>query len=385
MSHIDVIKPPAGVYTRRHFFQLAGGTAVALGAGRFGLPAPVAAQEVGGQLYLYTWEGYDLPDALKSWRDEHHIETTVKYITFGGDIPALIKGPGGKEIDISSCNQVDNRYWNSLGIMSPITVDEVPSLGKMYSYFRDSPIWKNPDGTYNSAPWTWGAIGVNYLSDKVEPPASWNDLLDPKLQGRVGTIDDGYNNVSLAAIALGLDLTKLTQDQLNGPVKEWLLKLKPNLKAVSASIGDQVNVLVSGDVDYMSVGLTLIQSLAKQNGVDTIGFSIPAEGGFGFVDAAFIPPTAPHRANALAWLEACLGGETAARAAESLLQGVVVPDVVQYLNAESSALYPYDQLEDYLKNRVFFEVNYRPTDEEKAQGIVTIDDLNKVWQEVKVA
>ncbi len=378
-------KPPAGVYTRRHVFQIAGGAAVALGTSQLGMPAPVAAQEVGGQLYLFTWEGYDLPEALKAWREENGIETTVKYITNGNDVPPFIKGPGGNEIDLSSVNQVDNRYVNGLDIMSPITVEEVPSLGKMYSYFRDSPIWKNPDGSYNSAPWTWGAIGVNYLTDKVEPLASWNDLLDPSLKGRVGTFDDGYNNCSLAAIALGLDMTHLTQDQLNGPVKEWLLQLKPNLKAVSASLGDMVNVLVSGEVDYMSVGLTLIQSLARQNGAENIGFYIPDEGGFGFVDAAFIPPTAPHRANALAWCEACLGGETAARAAEAVLQGVAVPDVVQYLNEETKALYPYDDLENYLTNRVFFEVNYRPTEEEKAEGIVTVDDLNKVWQEVKVA
>ena len=97
--------------------------------------------------------------------------------------------------------------------MAPLSSKDVPSLAKMYPYFRDNPIWRwaRASDTWNSVPWTWGAIGVNYLSDKVAKPTSWDVLIDPKNRGRVGTYDDAYNNVSIAAIARGIPLTKITR------------------------------------------------------------------------------------------------------------------------------------------------------------------------------
>jgi spermidine/putrescine-binding protein len=266
--------------------------------------------------------------------------------------------------------------------MAPISVADVPSLAKMYPFFQDSPIWRTAPGadTYNSVPWTWGAIGINYLTDKVEAPESWNVLIDPKNKGRVGTIDDAYNNVSIAAIALGLDLTRISHDQLNGPIKDWLQKLKANAKTISTNLGDQQTLLVNKEVDYMSVGLTLFVVGAKGQGADNVGFVVPKEGGFGFCDAAFVTPWAPHRENALAFCEALLDGETAALAADNLAGGVAVPDVVPLLDEATRSLYPYDRLNDYLTKELKFEVNYTP---ESGQDIVSFDEINSLWQQIK--
>ena len=268
--------------------------------------------------------------------------------------------------------------------MAPLTTSDVPSLAKMYPFFKESPIWKTaPDAdTYNSVPWTWGSIGINYLTDKVDAPDSWDVLIDPKNKGRVATYDDAYNNVSVAAIALGIDLTHITHDDLNGPIKDWLTKLKQNVKVISTNIGDQQTLLVNKEVDYMNIGLTLIVAGAKGQGADNVGFAIPKEGGFGFCDAAFLTPWAPDKENALAFLEALLGGQTAATAADALAGGVSVPDVVPLLDEATRALYPYDRLNDYLTKDLKFEVNFTP---EKGEDIVSFDEINALWEQIKAS
>ena len=40
---------------------------------------------------------------------------------------------------------------------------------------------------------------------------------------------------------MGLDPGALTREQLNGPVKDWLLAARPQLKVISTSLGDQLD------------------------------------------------------------------------------------------------------------------------------------------------
>ena len=376
---------PAGVLLRRTFLGWMGGTAAAYGVGRLfgGLPGALAAN-AGGPLALFTWQGYDLTDPFKKWRAEHGIEQTQKYINNQFDVVSILKGPGGRDFDSSSANQAYTHLFQKLGLTTPISVSDVPSLAKMYPFFQSSPIWRTAAGadTYNSVPWTWGAIGINYLTDRVQKPDSWNVLIDPKNRGRVGTYDDAYNNVSIAAIALGIDLTKVTREDLNGPIKDWLTKLKQNVKTISVNLGDQQTLLVNKEIDYMSVGLTMFVVGAKGQGAMNVGFEVPKEGGFGYCDAAFVTPWAPHRDNAFAFCEALLAGQTAADAAIALAGGVAVPDVVPLLNSDTRSLYPYDRLNDYLTKELKFEVNYTP---EAGQDIVSFDDINSLWQRVKAS
>ena len=49
-------------------------------------------------------------------------------------------------------------YYNDLGLISPMTLDQVPGLAGLMTAFQGAP-WKNDDGTYNGVPWTWGFTG----------------------------------------------------------------------------------------------------------------------------------------------------------------------------------------------------------------------------------
>ena len=233
------------------------------------------------------------------------------------------------------------RTATSLGIQSAITDKEVPALAKMYDTFKNGTFWNVCEGTYNSVPWTWGPLGINTRKDRVPAEAlkSWDELFDPKYTGKIGTYDDALNMVSTGAVATKNDPGKLTTDQLNGPVKDWLTKLKPQLKVLSTSIGDQQNLLESGDVDIELVGLLWFVAGSKTGQID---FRVPDEGTYGFVDAVIVPPWAANRQNAIAYANALLEGPTAIAQQEATFQMSTNPEVNAKIKPEVRSLYPED-------------------------------------------
>jgi spermidine/putrescine-binding protein len=268
--------------------------------------------------------------------------------------------------------------YKNLGLILPMTVDQVPGLAGLLPAFQVDP-WKNADGTYNGAPWTWGFSGLTYRTDRVPEPQSWQDILDPKYQGRVSTVDGALNNVALASIAVGIDPDTLTTDQLNGEVKDWLLQLRGQIRALATSIGDQISLLVSGDVDYMVVGLAFMDAETKKKGVSTKTI-VPSEGAIGWADTAFIPPTAPDKQNAFAWVNHVLDPEQNAEANSAFLQGPGVAAAIPLLTPEAKAQYPYDDIDNYLSNALTFNRGFpREPDGDRA----TYDQVIQTWEEVK--
>ncbi len=160
----------------------------------------------------------------------------MKYITTPEEVPTVLKGPGGDKWDIAYGDNVVLTDYADLGLISPMTVEQVPGLDGLLPALQVPP-WRNDDGTYNGSPWTWGYSGVTYRTDRVPNPASWQDLLKSEFKGRVSTIDSATNNVALGAIAVGIDPDTMTTEQLNGAVKDYLISssVKPG-RSLPASV-----------------------------------------------------------------------------------------------------------------------------------------------------
>ena len=396
---------PPQVLTRRTFLRIAGGTTLLAGfggvlaacgggsssvsgggeattAGATGASGGAAsAGTVGGPFNIYTWGGYEGGGvkAMDTWYSDNGVQLNAKAITTPGTIPTLLQGPGGDQWDASSANQGDSQYYHALGISSEITVDEVPGLATMLPFFGEGSFWKVRDGVYNSVPWTWGPIAFMARTDRIPEGSvkSWLDLTMPEYKGRLETFDDPLNMIATGAVATGLDPGKVTRDQLNGPIKDYLAKLVPNLKIYATSIGDQVNNLVSGDVDGSLVGYTWGVLEGTKQGADMY-FSVPKEGAFGFCDAVFIPPSSKHRANAIAYSNALLSGDTAAAMQEALFQMSTNQDVIAKASPKLRAFYPED-LNAYTDTTLKWNRSYYDPNGDYA----TIQEWTDVWNNVK--
>lgn len=368
---------------RRDFLRFgAAGTVSMMPGGLFNrsaLAQSAANCKVGGPFNLFTWQGYEgtgLPQWDSFW-PKNGIDLNVKPIG-SENMAQFLKGPGGDQWDAYSVNQGDNNRFDGLGILSPITVEEVPNLKKMYSALADSPIWKVGDGVYNSVPLTVGPLGMNWVTSRFPKGFThYDQALDPKI--RVGTYDSANNMIPVAACAVGLDPGKLTRDQLNGPVKDWLRKLRPQLKVISASLGDQLTVLINNDVDVQLVGLMWFVQQGVQQGID-IGFTIPAEGSFGFVDSIGITPFAKNRCNALAYANAGLDPDMGARLNDTLFSLGPTPEINAALSENTRSHFPKDIDRDFF-GKLKWNISYVDPKGEYA----TAEEWSALWNEVKLA
>jgi len=401
-------KPPQEqLITRRHFLYMAGGVvAVAAGApillaacqgANSTVPAPTGAAasgkcptkiplsgSVGGALSLFEWEGYDGKGVPQwdSWYKDNKINLTVKYVTDQSNPSATMRSPAGKAYDVFSFNQGDVlNAWADGDLLTPISVDEVPALAKMYPFFHDSPFFHICDNqdVFPTVPWQWGPLGLIARDDNVpvKDLASWQGLLDPKYKGKIITYDDPLNAVSQGACAVNLDPATLTKDQLNGQVKDFWKKLFPQLKTVVTSTGDQADLLASGDAWISMMGWAY--NISQLQGMNVkANFIIPDEGTYGFIDTIAIPPWAPDRRNAIAWANAMMSGDTAVSLQESTIGMSTNPEVNAKVSGDVRNLFPAD-LDAFFSKQLKFNRTWRDPNGPYA----TMADWTQFWNEIK--
>ena len=365
--------------TRSSFLRRTAGAGVLVAGGSLVPQASafaVGGSSVGGRLDVYTWEGYELKSAAAAWRKQNGVQLkVVGYIGHGTDVLAKVKSPGGKGIDVSSADPSVIGVFNKAGIMTPITVQEVPALKRLYPFFQRAP-WRNPDGTYAAVPWTWGPLGLTYRPEAVSTPKSWDVMFLPKYKGRVGLLDDS-GLLGSAAVNLGFRVSQLTPAQLDA-CKKYMIRVLKQAKTISPTFGDIVTLLASGEIDMMFAGWPQIDSAvaAKGGKAKTV---IPREGCVTYVDANFIPPTVDNRETAVAFLQQTITGKVAAAAAKELPAAVTNPRVVPLLSGPTKALVPYANLAPLFRK---LQVPIFPATSGK---YVSRPDLVKAWEDVKAA
>ncbi len=370
---------PAGTIHRRDFLRMtAAGGALVLG-GTFSSRAFAVDCEAGGPLNLFTYQGYDgagLPlwDAFWSDRD---IEVNLRALG-NEDLLQVLKSPGGELWDTFQINQGDNmRTWDQ-DVMSPVTIDEVPNLANVYANVANNPIWRNEDGSFKCVPLTIGPLGIHWNAEThPEGFKSYADALDPEL--RVSCLDSSLNMISTGACAVGLDPAVLTREQLHGPVRDWLMKMRPQAKAIATSLGDQLTLLINNEVDLHLVGFPWNVLQAKQQGA-TIGFVIPSEGSYGFVDSIAISSKAPNRCNAIAYCNAALDPALGAQLNDSLVGLGGTPEINAELSPETRALFPEDLQADF-----FGALKWNVSHADPNGPYAVVSEWDAVWNEVKLA
>ena len=202
-SRIDHLPP--GVFRRRDFLRFTSGAVTLVMGTWLARRAQAASCTPGGPLNLFTYQGYDgagLPAWDEFW-SENDIAVNLRPLG-SEDILQVLKSPGGDEWDAFQINQGDIGRYAAQEVFSPISVEEVPNLAKMYPNLAESPIWKVSDGVYRCVPLTLGPLGMHWnVSEHPEGFNSYAAALDPSL--RVSAFDHALNMISTAACAVGLD------------------------------------------------------------------------------------------------------------------------------------------------------------------------------------
>jgi spermidine/putrescine-binding protein len=398
MTNQDMSRAMLAQVTRRRFLQRGG----ALGLGILAAPAVLAgcggddepdqaakspqaggapeAPEASGRIDYLSWEGYDIPDALKDWKKANGIQVKTNYIATHDDIQAKIKAAGaGAGYDIITYYQGYKPLYAQLEILEPIDPEKLPNLENLADYWKGDlgNFWLDPDGTRTGVPWTWTTLGVTYDAAKIEAPGSYYDLLDSKFKGKVAIVDDPVGGFTLASHILGMKPDEVKKAD-HAKVSDLLAQMIAQSTGVSASFGDMTTKLTSGDAVVCFQGWTAMNKFAADAGTKTVKTVFPKEGGFTSCDCWAIPTTADNADAAYGWINESLDPKVHAAAADYVVGGVTVDAAYPLCSKSVQKLYPVEKLQESLEQAPLY--NNPPVESDE---FVTFEEVQKSWQELK--
>ncbi len=283
---------------------------IATAAGERATKAP----QLGKELYLFNWENYLAPGILEDFEKEFGVHVVEDHFTSNEEMLAKLQvGASGYDVIVPTDYTV--RLLIRQDKLAPLNHSNLPNLENLGARFRDP---SYDPGNRFSVPYLWGVTGIGYSRKAVTPPpARWRDLFDPKAlkkyRGRVSMLDDMRETLGGALIYL--DFSPNTTDP--GEIQratEVLLRQKPFLaKYDSETYEDSLTakelVLAHGWSG---------EFFAAQKGNPDIGFVVPKEGTFLFVDNLVIPKDSRRQYTAEVFINYLLRAEVAARNSSQL-------------------------------------------------------------------
>jgi spermidine/putrescine transport system substrate-binding protein len=201
-----------------------------------------------------------------------------------------------------------------LGYLAPLDHTRLPTFAKHGgAAFKNSSF--DPGNVY-TVPWQSGMTGIGYDPAQVgRKITSWQDLLDPKLHGKVGMWNDAVQMGNIALLAVGIDPETSTPADWH-KAAAWLRKQRDAGMVRSYSTATYQSSLQRGDL-----AASLVYSgdvfQANQSGSE-LEFVIPDEGGLLWTDNLCIPSTASHPVDALTYMDYVYRPEVAATISETV-------------------------------------------------------------------
>lgn len=297
------------------------------GSGAFSQSKPASEEKI---LNIYTWVEFLPPSILKKFTDQTGIRVAIDFYESNQILEAkLLTGNSNYDVVFPTASPYLARQVQ-LGIYRPLQREKLPNYK-----FLDPVILKflkvvDP-GNQFALPFFWGVTGIGYNIKHVNtimPDAvvdSWGILFDPQIVAKfakcgVYLIDDEIDLFSAALLYLGLDPYSDQPSDLKKAF-ELLLKVRPFIRrfdtyrAISDLANNEACLIYNWSADV---------AIARQRARDAgrgvkIGFAIPKEGTFIWVDTVAIPVDAPHPENAHIFLNFLMQPEIIAELTNKIL------------------------------------------------------------------
>src|SRR5262249_42770071 len=136
-------------------------------------------------LNLLVWEGYADPSFVKPFEEQCHCKVTASYMGSSDELVAKLRGGSASSYDLGSPSSDGATMIVKAGLAAPLDLSKIPSYGKLSSKLRSLPLVKNGDKIYG-VPFTWGPNPLLFdMTAFAKTPASWSELWDPKLKGKI--------------------------------------------------------------------------------------------------------------------------------------------------------------------------------------------------------
>jgi spermidine/putrescine transport system substrate-binding protein len=252
---------------------------------------------------------------------------------FGKIQPEFASGQGiGYDLMVVGGDSYLTKYIE-LGYLAPLDHSRLPTFAR-----HGGAVFKNSSfdpGNVYTVPWQSGMTGIGYDPARVgRKITSWQDLLDPKLRGKVGMWNDAVQMGNIALLAVGVNPETSTHADWR-KAAAWLRKQRDAGMVRSYSTATYQSSLQRGDL-----AASLVYSgdvfQANQSGSE-LEFVIPDEGGLLWTDNLCIPSTASHAVDALAYMDYVYRPEVAAKISETVQFVCPVPGAQKVIAQDAAA------------------------------------------------
>ncbi len=284
---------------------LKGGAAAAGAAAAGSLTIFSRTARAADTLRVLCWPGYEEKDVIQEFEDTHGVNVEFK-IYIGGEqmLQFFNQTPRGTYDNVLA----DAEYIRKLAAIDavePYNPGEVPELANYHPKFNDMHQVQAGDGMVWGTPTRFSFYAISYNSDHMsfEESGDWNSLFLPKFEGKIGIFDWYLPNMGNASLAVHPNKENpydLTDEQL-GAVRDWLLKLRPQVNMFGSGAQAIVQAMINGDVVAGMIGdLDIDLKLAGYTNMES---TIPVQGGIRWQEVATMCKQSENKELALEWIK----------------------------------------------------------------------------------
>jgi putrescine transport system substrate-binding protein len=291
------------------------------------------------RLNVYNWSDYIVPDTIPNFENETGIQVTYVVYDANEALEAkLLAGRSGYDIVVPSASPFMARQI-AAGVYGTLDKAKLPN-------------WKNLDrrilglvaaadpGNAHSVPYLWSDTGIGYNEAQVHsalggtaPVESLTLIFDPAVAAKLAPMRDLASRQPAGGLSGSARLSRARPESRDlGELDKAfaaLEKIRPYIRKFHSS--QYINDLANGDLCVAlgySGDVVQARNRAREAGNEVVlGFRVPKEGAMMSVDMLGIPADAPHRENALRFID-------------YLLRPAVIADItnaVSYPNPNLSA------------------------------------------------
>jgi len=314
---------------------------------------------------VLNWSSYIPNEVIENFEKETGIK--VNYSTYSSNEELLAKVSSAKvgTYDLVFPSDYMIEIMRSRDILDKIDLNKLSNLSNI------NPKYLNLEYDINNeyslpfiAATTVIAINKEIIKEEID---SYNDLLNEKYKNEIVLIDDQRIIIGMGLLANGYNMSSINEEELED-AKEWLLNLKPNLKAYDSD--SPKNFLITKEAS-IAVLWNAEAALAKEENPN-IEIVFPKEGIALSIDNFAILKGAKHIDDTYLFIDYILRADVMKKIVESY----------PYKNVNSKT----DKLlsNNYLLNEA---ANISDENMEKGYFVKNIGDkiklYDKIWAEIK--
>ena len=316
-------------------------------------------------LNALVWCDHADPNLLKPFEDANGIKVNVKEFEGTGAGLALVEQSQPGDWDVMVIDTVDVRRGVERGLFEPLPEDKLPIADIFPEVLMDQ--HSKIDGQRYGITEKFGYNTIGFNKSKVDAADmdTLGVLTNEKYKGRIAIYDYYLPVMGLAAMSIGKKTAELTEADLPA-IKEVLLKMKANAKAVTDVVASQT-ALATGEADILIGGGEWVTAgIAKEN--PDLDFSIPKEGAVLWSQSLAMFKDSKNKDMALKFIQYILSPEGQARLATSSCYWGMPATKTAALTDEQKKILRFDEQPGFLA---------------RAQGYpAPSEDLDKKMQDV---